>query len=88
MPADDEARRAEWSDTRWVPNAVVVPLGTNDWNLQKTQPLEQDEFVTKYVKFLRELILRNLETSNLVIWSTQEMWGMPHVHLMGALAWF
>jgi lysophospholipase L1-like esterase len=58
VPTDDAARRAEWSDTRWVPNAVVVSLGTNDWNLQKTQPLAQDEFVTKYVKFLRELTLR------------------------------
>jgi hypothetical protein len=28
-----------------------------------------------------------LETSNLVRWSTQEMWGVPQVHLMGAVAW-
>jgi lysophospholipase L1-like esterase len=58
VPSDDPKQRAAWSDTRWVPNTIVVSLGTNDFNLQKKDPLPPGEFVDTYVSFLRELILR------------------------------
>jgi hypothetical protein len=34
---------------------VVISLGTNDWNLQKSDPLTEDEFVGKYVGLLRDV---------------------------------
>jgi hypothetical protein len=43
IPADDPARRAKWIDDGWTPDAVVISLGTNDWNLQKTDPLTEEE---------------------------------------------
>jgi len=58
VPSDDAGQRAAWTDTRWVPNAIVVSLGTNDWNLQKTAPLDREEFVETYARFLRALVLR------------------------------
>lgn len=53
--ADNEAQRSEWPDDGWVPDAIVISLGTNDWNMQKTDPLPEEEFVTKYVGLVQDV---------------------------------
>lgn len=55
IPADDPARQAKWIDDGWTPDAVVISLGTNDWNLQKTDPLTEEEFVSKYLSLVRDV---------------------------------
>lgn len=55
IPADDPALQAKWNDDGWTPDAVVISLGTNDWNLQKTDPLTEEEFVGKYVGLVRDV---------------------------------
>ena len=55
IPADDPAQAAKWVDDGWTPDAVVISLGTNDWNLQKTDPLTEEEFVSKYVGLVRDV---------------------------------
>jgi len=54
IPADDPARQAKWIDDGWTPDAVLISLGTNDWNLQKTDALTEDEFVSKYLAEVRQ----------------------------------
>jgi lysophospholipase L1-like esterase len=56
VPSDDVAQRGEWKSDGWTPDAIVVSLGTNDWNLQKTEPLTEEEFAGTYVKFVGELL--------------------------------
>ena len=69
VPSDDASQRAPWPresgqgpgqarEGPWLPQAIVVSLGTNDFNLQKSDPLSKEEFVETYVKFLRELVER------------------------------
>ncbi len=53
VPADEPSQQAEWSPSDWLPDAILVSIGTNDFNLQKTQPLAHDEFVETYVTFVR-----------------------------------
>jgi lysophospholipase L1-like esterase len=53
--ADDEAQRAKWTGDAWTPDAVVISLGTNDWNLQKTDPLSEEEFVSDYVGLIHDV---------------------------------
>ncbi len=55
IPADDVSQRAKWDDDGWTPDAVVISLGTNDWNLQKTDPLSEEEFVADYLGLLRDV---------------------------------
>ena len=55
IPADDAANRAPWDSRKWVPDGIVVSLGTNDFNLQKTRPLDGDTFVGDYARFLMTL---------------------------------
>jgi lysophospholipase L1-like esterase len=55
IPANDPARAAKWVDDGWTPDAVVISLGTNDWNLQKSDPLTEDEFVSKYLGLVRDV---------------------------------
>jgi len=55
IPADDPTLRAKWTDDGWTPDAVVMSLGTNDWNLQKSDQLPQDEFVTDYLGLVRDV---------------------------------
>ena len=55
IPSDDESQRAKWTDDGWTPDAVVISLGTNDWNLQKTEPISEEEFVTKYLGLVRDV---------------------------------
>ncbi len=53
--ADDPTQRAKWTDDGWTPDAVVISLGTNDWNLQKSDPVSEEEFVTDYLGLVRDV---------------------------------
>ena len=55
IPAEDPANRAPWDFRMWIPDGIVVSLGTNDFNLQKTLPLDGKVFVADYVRFLGTL---------------------------------
>jgi len=55
IPADAPAQRAKWIDDGWTPDAVVISLGTNDWNLQNTEPLSPDEFLNHYLGLVRNV---------------------------------
>jgi len=55
VPSDEPSARADWPLDRYVPDAIVVSLGTNDFNLDKTDPVTGDEFVGKYVGFVRNI---------------------------------
>jgi lysophospholipase L1-like esterase len=55
IPSDDAANRAPWDWSKWVPDGIVVSLGTNDFNLQKTTPLDGEAFVGDYARFLMTL---------------------------------
>ncbi len=53
--SDDENRSVKWTDDGWTPEAVVISLGTNDWNLQKTDPVPEEEFVSDYLGLVRDV---------------------------------
>ena len=55
IPADDPTNRAAWDPSKWIPDGIVVSLGTNDFNLQKTKPLDGGAFVGDYAHFLLTL---------------------------------
>jgi lysophospholipase L1-like esterase len=55
VASDAPDARAPWDAARWQPDAIVVSLGTNDFNLQKTKPLDEKKWVAEYVAFVREL---------------------------------
>ncbi len=55
IATDDPATRQTWPTAGWVPDAVVVSLGTNDFNLQKTKPLNEPGFVQDYAALLTRL---------------------------------
>jgi hypothetical protein len=56
IPADDPVERAGWSHDLWIPDAVVVSLGTNDFNLDKDDPIKEEEFVNAYVNFVHAIL--------------------------------
>ena len=55
VATDDAASRQSWEVHRWVPAGIVVALGTNDFSLEKTKPLDGTAFVGDYVTLLRRL---------------------------------
>ena len=55
IPSQEPVTQAKWTDDGCTPDAVVISLGTNDWNLQKTDPLTEDEFVGKYLGLVRNV---------------------------------
>lgn len=55
IPVDDPKARVPWDASRWQPDAIVVSLGTNDFNLQKSKPLDEKRWVGEYVAFLKDL---------------------------------
>ncbi len=58
LPAEEPAGRVAWDHSQWTPDGIFVSLGTNDLNLQKTDPLKHDEFVNTYVQFVRQIRAR------------------------------
>jgi lysophospholipase L1-like esterase len=55
IASDEPSGRVPWDASRWQPDAIVVSLGTNDFNLQKTKPLDQKRWINEYVDFVRFL---------------------------------
>lgn len=55
VATDDPALRAPWDASRWQPDAIIVSLGTNDFNLQKKKPLDEKKWVDEYVTFVLAL---------------------------------
>ncbi|HEY0794333.1 MAG TPA: SGNH/GDSL hydrolase family protein [Acidisarcina sp.] len=55
IPADDPASRAPWEAARFVPDGILISLGTNDFNLQQKKPLNGTEWVARYVAFVKML---------------------------------
>jgi lysophospholipase L1-like esterase len=44
-----------WDANAYQPDGIVVSVGTNDFGLEKTQPLDATSWVADYVKLLRRL---------------------------------
>ena len=55
IASDDLNDRAPWDTSRWQPAAILVSIGTNDFNLQKTKPLDEKNWVDTYAGFVRAL---------------------------------
>jgi lysophospholipase L1-like esterase len=55
IAADEPSNRAPWEFRGWTPDAIFVSLGTNDFNLQKTKPLDANTFVEDYARLLGTL---------------------------------
>jgi lysophospholipase L1-like esterase len=53
VAADALSGRVAWDATRFQPDAIVFSLGTNDFSLQKTKPLDEPRWIDAYVGFLR-----------------------------------
>lgn len=58
VPSDAVQERAFWDASRWQPDLILISLGTNDFNLEATRPLDGAEWVARYAAFLRRV--RNL----------------------------
>lgn len=55
IASDDVSGRVPWDASRWQPDAIIVSLGTNDFNLQNTKPLDEKKWVAEYVAFVHDL---------------------------------
>jgi lysophospholipase L1-like esterase len=55
IPADKTESRASWDSTRFQPDAILISLGTNDFNLEATKPLHESKWVGEYVAFLHQV---------------------------------
>ncbi len=55
IAGDETANRSPWDYRRWTPDGIVVSLGTNDFNLQKTKPLDEETWVGDYAPFLKSV---------------------------------
>ena len=55
IATDDPSTRAPWDASAYIPNAIVISLGTNDFSLQPTKPLDGPSFIADYVKLLQHL---------------------------------
>ena len=53
IASDETANRSSWDYRRWTPDGIVVSLGTNDFNLQKTKPLDEETWVRDFARFLK-----------------------------------
>lgn len=52
VPADARAAQTPWDHARYVPDAIVVSLGTNDFNLALGAFPAREDYVTAYVAFV------------------------------------
>jgi lysophospholipase L1-like esterase len=55
IASDKPEGRVAWDANRFQPDAIFISLGTNDMNLEKTKPLDENKWVGEYVAFLREV---------------------------------
>jgi lysophospholipase L1-like esterase len=52
IPSDAAQGRANWDASRFQPDAIIFSLGTNDFNQQKTKPLDEPRWIDAYVGLL------------------------------------
>lgn len=55
IPADAPGDRVPWDVKQWQPDAILLSVGTNDFNLQSTKPLDAERWIGEYVVFLASL---------------------------------
>ena len=55
IAADDPKGRVVWDAKSYVPDGIVVSLGTNDFSLEDSKPLDEAVWVGEYVAFLKRL---------------------------------
>jgi lysophospholipase L1-like esterase len=55
IAADSRGARVPWDHAGYVPDVVVVSLGTNDFNLALGQLPAREEYVTAYLAFVRAI---------------------------------
>jgi lysophospholipase L1-like esterase len=55
VAADDPKQRATWNPASYTPDAIIVSLGTNDFSLEATKPLDGPKYVADYAAFLQRL---------------------------------
>jgi lysophospholipase L1-like esterase len=53
----DEATKPPWDHDAYIPDVVVVSLGTNDFNLEIGDFPDREEWIDAYVRFLRAIRL-------------------------------
>jgi lysophospholipase L1-like esterase len=53
IPSDAPDGRVAWDAARFQPDAILFSLGTNDFNLEKTKPLDEPKWIEAYVSLLR-----------------------------------
>ena len=53
IPSDAPEGRVAWDASRFQPDAVLFSLGTNDFSLQKTKPLDEQKWIGAYVELLQ-----------------------------------
>jgi hypothetical protein len=59
LAVPDEPDGPAWDHARYAPDAVVVSIGTNDFNLAIGPFPERDEYVAAYVAFLKRIRARH-----------------------------
>lgn len=52
VPSDAPEGRVAWDANRFQPDAIVFSLGTNDFNLEKTKPLDEPQWIESYSSLL------------------------------------
>ena len=52
---DEPSGRAPWDAALWQADAIVISLGTNDFDLQSSRPLDEKKWVDEYDAFLRDV---------------------------------
>ena len=55
LASDAANDRAPWDSSRWQPHLILVSIGTNDFNLQKSTPLDEKSWVAAYVAFIHDV---------------------------------
>ncbi len=52
IPSDAPDGRVAWDSSRFQPDAILFSLGTNDFNLQKSKPLDEPRWIEAYAGLL------------------------------------
>ena len=55
VATDDPKGRVAWDTKSYLPDGIVVSLGTNDFSLEATKPLDEATWVGEYVALLKRL---------------------------------
>lgn len=68
IATDDPRKRVPWTATAYTPDGIILSVGTNDFNLQPTKPLDGKKFVADYVALLHRI---TAEYPNAKIFATE-----------------